>query len=97
MILQTTAFDSNLLPLEQVVWTDTARLSGAPCFRGSRVPVKALFDYLEGGDRLNDFLTDFEGVRREQALAALYYGKARLMPPGVPQPTGGASEIVQGR
>ena len=81
-------FSDTVLPVQQVVWTDAARLSGAPCFAGSRVPGKALFDYLEGGDRLDDFLADFAGVSREQALAALYYGKARLMPLGVPQPTG---------
>jgi uncharacterized protein (DUF433 family) len=76
------------LPLEQVVWVSPDRLSGAPCFAHTRVPVKALFDYLEGGASINEFLRDFEGVAREQAVAALYYGKAQLIPPGTPQPTG---------
>ena len=47
------------------------RLGGEPCFRGTRVPVKNLFDYLEGGDSLDDFLAGFPGVTREQAVAVL--------------------------
>ncbi len=35
--------------LEHLVWVDPERMSGAPCFYGTRVPVKNLFDYLEGG------------------------------------------------
>ena len=85
--------DALLLPLEKVVWVAPDRMSGAPCFAGSRVPIKALFDYLEGGDSLDAFLEDFEGVTRPQAVSALYYGKARLMPPGSPQPTGNAATL----
>ena len=77
-----------LLPLEKVRWVSPDRLSGAPCFAGSRVPIKALFDYVEGGDSLDTFLDDFEGITRQQAISALYYGKAMLLPPGSPQPTG---------
>ena len=57
--------------LEEVVWTDPERMSGAPCFYGTRVPVKNLFDYLEGSQSLETFLEDFEGVSREQADAVL--------------------------
>jgi uncharacterized protein (DUF433 family) len=57
--------------LEEVVWTDPERMSGAPCFYGTRVPVNTLFDYLEGGQSLETFLEDFEGVSREQADAVL--------------------------
>ena len=57
--------------LEEVVWTDPERMSGAPCFYGTRVSVKTLFDYLEGGQSLETFLEDFEGVSREQADAVL--------------------------
>ncbi len=53
--------------LEQLVWVDPERMSGSPCFYGTRVPVKNLFDYLEGGQSLETFLDDFEGVTREQA------------------------------
>lgn len=57
--------------LEHLVWTDPERMSGVPCFYGTRVPVKHLFDYLEGGQSLETFLADFEGVAREQANAVL--------------------------
>ena len=57
--------------LEEVVWADPERMSGTPCFYGTRVPVKNLFDYLEGGRSLETFLEDFEGVSREQADAVL--------------------------
>ncbi len=40
-------------------------------FTGTRVPVQSLFDYLEGGETLDDFLRQFPSVRREQAVAAL--------------------------
>ena len=54
------------------------RLGGEPCFRGTRVPVKNLFDYLEGGDSLDDFLAGFPGVTREQAVAVLFAGRCLL-------------------
>ncbi len=46
-------------------------LSGAPVFSGTRVPVKTLFDYVEAGDPLADFLEDFPNVSREHAVAVL--------------------------
>jgi uncharacterized protein (DUF433 family) len=46
-------------------------LSGAPIFTGTRVPVQALFDYIEGGDPLDEFLLDFPNVSREHAIAVL--------------------------
>ncbi|MBI3448145.1 MAG: DUF433 domain-containing protein [Acidobacteria bacterium] len=45
-------------------------LSGTPVFSGTRVPVQTLLDYLEAGDRLDDFLEDFPTVIREKAVAA---------------------------
>ncbi|HEX6087785.1 MAG TPA: DUF433 domain-containing protein [Thermoanaerobaculia bacterium] len=46
-------------------------MGGTPCFRGTRVPVKTLFDYLAHGHPLAGFLDDFPTVYEEQALAAL--------------------------
>ena len=46
-------------------------LHGVPVFRGTRVPLQALFDAIEGGDTLDDFLEGFPGVSRELAVAAL--------------------------
>ncbi len=57
-----------------VVHSDPEILGGTPVFVGTRVPVKALLDYLEGGHRLEDFLDDFPTVTREQAVAALEEG-----------------------
>ena len=54
--------------------SDPEILGGTPVFVGTRVPVKALLDYLEGGHRLDDFLDDFPTVTREQAVAALEEG-----------------------
>jgi uncharacterized protein (DUF433 family) len=57
-----------------VVHSDPEILGGTPVFVGTRVPVKALLDYLEGGHRLDDFLDDFPTVTREQAVTALEEG-----------------------
>ena len=65
--------------LEQLVWVDPERMSGTPCFYGTRVPVKNLFDYLEGGQSLETFLDDFEGVTREQADAVLRMAMENLL------------------
>ncbi|MEI7869501.1 MAG: DUF433 domain-containing protein [Candidatus Methylumidiphilus sp.] len=46
-------------------------LSGMPVFVGTRIPVRSLFDYLEGGDTLEEFLRQFPSVKREQAIAVL--------------------------
>ena len=45
-----------------VVHSDPEILGGTPVFVGTRVPIKNLYDYLEGGDSLNDFLEDFPSV-----------------------------------
>jgi len=46
-------------------------LGGTPVFAGTRVPVQTLLDYLEGGERLDDFLENFPTVTRDQAVAFL--------------------------
>ena len=43
-------------------------MSGAPCFAGTRVPVKSLFDYLEAGDSLDEFLDQFPTVTHDMAV-----------------------------
>ena len=55
-------------------------LSGAPIFTGTRVPVQALFDYIEGGDPLDEFLDHFPSVTRRQAIAALELARSALIP-----------------
>lgn len=54
-----------------VVHADPEILGGTPVFIGTRVPVQSLFDYLEGGETLDEFLRQFPSMKREQALAAL--------------------------
>lgn len=54
-------------------------LGGTPVFRGTRVPIQALFDYLEGGETLEDFLVGFPTVSREAAVAALEEAKELLL------------------
>ena len=57
--------------LDAVVHSDPEILGGTPVFRGTRVPVKNLLDYLVAGDTLDQFLDDFPTVSREQAVATL--------------------------
>ncbi len=59
----------------RIVHGDPEIMSGEPVFVGTRVPVKNLFDYLEAGDSLDDFLNSFPSVTKEQAIAALAIAK----------------------
>ena len=61
-----------------LVTRDPEIMSGALCFAGTRVPVKNLFDYLEGSSSLEDFLEDFPSVSRERAVAVLEVAHERL-------------------
>lgn len=58
-------------PLFGVVWVNAQRMSGAPCFFGTRVPVKNLFDYIRAGRTLDEFVGDFPGVSRVQVESVL--------------------------
>ena len=62
-----------------VVHSDPDILGGTPVFIGTRVPLQALIDYLEGGHSLEEFLDDFPTVSREVAVAALEQAKAHLI------------------
>ncbi|HYK00493.1 MAG TPA: DUF433 domain-containing protein [Thermoanaerobaculia bacterium] len=62
-----------------VIHSDAEILGGTPVFIGTRVPLQALLDYLEGGHPLADFLEDFPTVSREQAIAALEEAKELLV------------------
>ncbi len=54
-----------------VVRCDPEISGGTPTFRGTRVPVQSLFDYLKGGETIEQFLDQFPSVSKQQALAAL--------------------------
>ncbi len=57
---------------------DPEILGGTPVFSGTRVPVRILMEYLEAGDRLDDFLENYPTVSRRQALTVLQHAKSAL-------------------
>jgi uncharacterized protein (DUF433 family) len=66
-------------PLFGLIWINRQRVSGTPCFYASRVPIQTLFDYVQGNHTLDEFLDDFEGVTREQALGVLELARNGLL------------------
>ena len=93
---QERALSTELVPQSDTragfVSIDPERLGGVPCFVGTRVPIKYLWDYLLKGKTLEAFLDDFEGVPRTEAIAALEQAYERFLeglpPPGsVAEPT----------
>lgn len=67
------------MPGKPVVHSHPDIMSGTPVFVGTRVPVQALFDYLEGGETVDEFLRQFPSVTREQAVAALQLAKQSVL------------------
>lgn len=65
--------------LNDVVWIDPERMSGAPCFKGTRVPIQALIDHIEGNATLEEFLAGFPSVSREQAIQFIELAKDNLL------------------
>jgi uncharacterized protein (DUF433 family) len=63
----------------QIVHSDPEILGGEPVFVGTRVPVRTLLVYLEGGETLEEFLDNFPTVTREQAVAFLEESASRLL------------------
>jgi uncharacterized protein (DUF433 family) len=66
----------------QAITRDPETMQGVPVFRGTRVLMQTLFDYLEGGDTLEDFLDGFPTVPRALALEALEEAKQLLLARG---------------
>ena len=66
---------------EELIQTSPEILGGTPVFRGTRVPIRSLFDHLEGGDSIDDFLEGFPSVRREQVVALLEISQQRVLEP----------------
>lgn len=67
-----------MLSNQDVIVKDPGILGGVPVFRGTRVPLKALFDYLEAGETLEEFLQGYPSVSREMAIGALEEAKDLL-------------------
>ncbi|MDQ8168267.1 MAG: DUF433 domain-containing protein [Gemmatimonadota bacterium] len=61
------------------ILSDPDIMGGTPVFAGTRVPVQTFVEYLEAGDPLDEFLTDFPSVTREQAVAVLELAKDLLL------------------
>jgi uncharacterized protein (DUF433 family) len=66
---------------ESFIHSDPEILGGTPVFVGTRVPVQSLFDHLEAGDSIDDFLEGFPSVRREQVIAVLEEFRKELLTP----------------
>ena len=64
--------------MEQAISSDPEVMHGTPVFRGTRVPVQNFFDYLEGGETLEDFREGFPTVSREVAIQTLEKAKHLL-------------------
>ncbi|MCI5065565.1 DUF433 domain-containing protein [bacterium] len=76
--------------MSQFIERDPEKLSGAPVFKGTRVLVQSLFDYLEGGDSIDEFLSDFPTVSRTQITGLL----EELKLEAIPDPVVSESEVA---
>jgi uncharacterized protein (DUF433 family) len=65
--------------LDETIWINPGRLSGTPCFRGTRVPVQSLIDFLEAGETLNEFLVLYPSLTRRQVLAVLDLANTQIL------------------
>ena len=61
------------------MYSDPNILGSTPVFVGTRVPIQSLFDYLEGGETLDEVLRQFPSVKRAQAIATLDLARATLL------------------
>ena len=69
------------MKLAGIIHSDPEILSGTPVFVGTRVPAQSLFQHLEAGDSIDDFLEGFPSVRREQVIMALEEFRKELLQP----------------
>jgi uncharacterized protein (DUF433 family) len=74
----TAVIDDGSKVIEDVIWIHPERVSGAPCFINTRVPIQNLFDYIEGGEPLDEFLEGFPPITREQAVKVLELARTGL-------------------
>jgi uncharacterized protein (DUF433 family) len=65
--------------LDEAIWVSPQRMSGAPCFRGTRVPVQSLIDFLEGGETIDEFINLYPPITRRQVLAVLDFANSQLL------------------
>ena len=65
--------------LDEAIWVNPQRMSGTPCFRGTRVPVQSLFDLLEGGETIDAFIKLYPPISHEQVVAVLDLANSQLL------------------
>jgi len=66
---------------KKIIDSDPEVLGGTPVFKGTRVPIKSLFDHLEAGDSIDDFLEGFPSVGRDQVISLLEISQERVLEP----------------
>jgi uncharacterized protein (DUF433 family) len=71
--------ERSTVTIDELIIRDNEIMSGTPVFKGTRVPIKNLIDYLEVGDALDEFLDDFPSVSRDQAIQVLELAKDMLL------------------
>lgn len=67
---------------QNVIYRSPDILGGTPVFMGTRVPIRTLIDYLENGDRLEDFLDEYPSVTREQAIQVMELASEAILTQG---------------
>jgi uncharacterized protein (DUF433 family) len=67
--------------MSDVIQIDTDVMGGTPVFRGTRVPVQTLFDYIEGEETIDEFLEDFPTVKKDQVIQLLEDLKSQALKP----------------
>ncbi len=70
------------LDVAQVFHSDPEIMGGTPVFTGTRVPIQNLFDYLEAGESIDDFLEGFPTVKREQVIGFIEAAKEKMLVSG---------------
>jgi len=65
--------------LDEAIWVNPQRMSGAPCFRGTRVPIQSLIDFLEDGETIEEFIKLYPSISRYQVIAVLDFANSRLL------------------
>lgn len=65
--------------LKGVIHSNPEIMGGTPVFAGTRVPLQNLIDALEGGESVDDFLTAFPTVKRDQVIAVIEAGKLKML------------------
>ncbi|HEY6111168.1 MAG TPA: DUF433 domain-containing protein [Chthoniobacterales bacterium] len=67
--------------MDKTYHSDLKILGGEPVFIGTRVPIQGLFDHLEAGQSIDEFLKGFPSVKREQVVALLNESKQKILAP----------------